>query len=163
MMQLRVFTPCSLTCFLGVSERRSVSSFRLIKFGSSGSWSIWKKEICRLYRRNSHILQPPSETNSDPLKRGTMLLRDIRTNPFTTLYKDPETHNLNILVVLKEFGVIIPRLSLERQKTSKAETVVNRTANHTAWEHYIKCFVLLPERSVCCPHTTLVWVMSSQK
>jgi hypothetical protein len=61
-----------------------------------------------------------------------MLLRDIRTNPFTTLYKDPETHNLNILVVLKEFGVIIPRLSLERQKTSKAETVVNRTANHTA-------------------------------
>jgi len=43
-----------------------------------------------------------------------MLLRDIRTNLFTTPYKDPEIQNLNILVDLKKFGVIIPRLSLEK-------------------------------------------------
>jgi hypothetical protein len=41
-------------------------------------------------------------------------MRDIRTNPFTTICKDPETHNLNILVAVKEFGIVIPRLILEK-------------------------------------------------
>jgi hypothetical protein len=35
-------------------------------------------------------------------------------NLFTTPYKDQEIQNLNILVVLKKFGVIIPRLILEK-------------------------------------------------